>query len=99
MKFDLLDDSISLQLNIALIIGNVICIAYNIPQMIRTYKTRSTTDIDIWFIIFRIVGNVPFVAYSIIIENANLLISYTFSVFSSIFILYFKLVEIWNSRQ
>jgi uncharacterized protein with PQ loop repeat len=94
MKFDLIDDSVSLPMNIFLIIGNVICIGYNIPQMIQTYKSKSTKDINIWFLILRIIGNVPFVVYSIQMEEANLIISYLFSVFSSVFILYFKFLEL-----
>ena len=90
MKFDIIDPNVGLTMNIFLILGNVICIGYNIPQMIQTYKTRSTGDINEWFIILRILGNSPFVVYSIYIGEVNLFISYVFTVISSLFIGYFK---------
>ena len=93
-----MDPNVGIPMNVFLIIGNVICIGYNIPQMIHTYKTRSTGDINQWFIILRIIGNTPFVAYSIYTGEVNLFISYAFSIFSSLFIGYFKYLEI-RSRK
>ena len=93
MGFDIIDSNVDLTMNIFLICGNIICIGYNIPQMIQTYKTRETRDINKWFIILRIVGNIPFVVYSLYIFELNLFISYAFSVFSSLFIGYFMMVK------
>jgi uncharacterized protein with PQ loop repeat len=99
MKFDIIDPNVGLTMNVFLIIGNIICIGYNIPQMIHTYKSRSTGDINEWFIILRIIGNSPFVAYSIYTGEVNLFISYAFSIFSSLFIGYFKYMEIRYSKR
>lgn len=93
MKFDVMDPNVGITMNVFLIIGNVICIGYNIPQMIQTYKSKSTRDINAWFIILRIIGNSPFVAYSIYTGEVNLFISYSFSILSSLFIGYFKYLE------
>lgn len=93
MKFDVMDPNVGITMNVFLIIGNVICIGYNIPQMIQTYKSKSTRDINSWFIILRIIGNSPFVAYSIYTGEVNLFISYSFSILSSLFIGYFKYLE------
>ena len=93
MRFELLDQNVGLVMNIFLIFGNIICISYNIPQMIQTYRTRSTRDINKWFIIFRIIGNTPFIVYSVYVGEINLMVSYGFSVFASLFIGYFKYME------
>lgn len=99
MKFDILDPNVGITMNVFLIIGNVICIGYNVPQMIQTYKTRSTKDINEWFILLRILGNSPFVVYSIYLGQLNLIISYCFAVLASIFIGYFKFLEISSRRK
>jgi uncharacterized protein with PQ loop repeat len=99
MKFDIIDPNVGLTMNIFLILGNAVCIGYNIPQMIQTYRTRSTRDINEWFIILRILGNSPFVVYSIYVGEANLFISYTFSVLASLFIGYFKYMDMKKRRD
>ena len=99
MKFDIIDPNVGLVMNIFLILGNLICIGYNIPQMIQTYKTRSTGDINEWFILFRILGNSPFVVYSIYVGEVNLFISYTFAVIASLFIGYFKYMDMKKHRN
>ena len=98
MRFDIIDPNVDLPMNIFLILGNVICIGYNIPQMIQTYRTKSARDINEWFIILRIVGNIPFVVYSIYLGEVNLFVSYTFSVLASIFIGYFKYLNMREAK-
>ena len=67
--------------------------------MIQTYRTRSTGDINEWFIAFRIIGNSPFVVYSIYVGEVNLFISYTFAVVASLFIGYFKYMDMKKCRN
>ena len=99
MKFDIIDPNVGITMNIFLILGNLVCIGYNIPQMIQTYRTRSTGDINEWFIAFRIIGNSPFVVYSIYVGEVNLFISYTFAVVASLFIGYFKYMDMKKCRN
>lgn len=98
MKFDIIDPNVGLTMNIFLILGNVVCIGYNIPQMIQTYRTRSTGDINEWFILLRILGNSPFVVYSIYVGEVNLFVSYVFAVIASLFIGYFKYMDMKKRR-
>lgn len=98
MKFDIIDPNVGLTMNIFLILGNVVCIGYNIPQMIQTYRTRSTGDINEWFILLRILGNSPFVVYSIYVGEVNLFVSYAFAVIASLFIGYFKYMDMKKRR-
>jgi MtN3 and saliva related transmembrane protein len=88
-----MDPNVSTTMNVFLIIANIINIFYNIPQMVHTYKTKSTKDFDVWFIILRIVGNIIWLAYAIDINNLLMLINNSVTVFSSLFIGYYKFFE------
>lgn len=94
MKFELMDKNVSLTMNIFIIIANVINIVYNIPQIIKTYKTKSTCDFSEWFLFLRIIGNTIWVVYAIEVDSMLMLINNTVSVISSVFIGYYKVIEI-----
>ena len=86
-------------MNIFLIIGNVINVIYNIPQVVKTYRTKSTVDFSEWFLFLRIFGNIIWVAYAIEVESILMLINNTVTVLSSIFIGYYKVIELYNKRK
>lgn len=99
MKFELMDENVSLTMNIFIIIANVINIVYNIPQMIKTYKTKSTGDFSGWFLFLRIIGNTIWVVYAIEVDSMLMLINNTVSVISSVFIGYYKMIEIRKDKS
>ncbi len=99
MKFIIMDNNVSLTMNIFIIIANVINLIYNIPQMIKTYKTKSTKDFSGWFISLRIIGNIIWVAYSIEINSMLMLINNMVTVVASVFVGYYKMCEIINERS
>jgi len=68
---------------------------YNVPQMVRTYKTKSTKDFSTWFIFLRIIGNTIWIVYSIEIDSLQMLINNCVTVFASLFIGYYKVNEIY----
>jgi MtN3 and saliva related transmembrane protein len=80
-------------MNVFLVIANIINIFYNIPQMVHTYKTKSTKDFDVSFVILRIIGNIIWMAYAIDKNSLLLLINNSVTVFSSLFIGYYKFFE------
>ena len=82
-------------MNSFLIIANIINIIYNIPQMIKTYKTKSTRDFSGWFIFLRIVGNTIWVAYAIEIDSLQMLVNNIVTVLASVFIGYYKCNELY----
>ncbi len=98
MKFELMDPNVPLSMNIMLIIANVINLIYNIPQMVQTYRTKSTRDFSGWFLSLRIIGNMIWFVYAIYIANLLMLINNIVTVVASIFIGYYKCVEINNDR-
>jgi len=95
MYFTLLDENVSLSMNVLIIIANIINLIYNIPQMIQTYKTKSTRDFSTLFLAMRIVGNVIWVAYSIEINSFLMLLNNLVTVVASVFIGYYKACEIY----
>ena len=99
MKFNMMDNNVSLTMNIFLIIANVINLVYNLPQIIKTYKTKSTGDFSKWFLLLRFIGNIIWIPYAIEINSLLLLINTIVTVCSSIFIGYYKIKEILHKRK
>ena len=99
MNFSLLDDNVSLTMNIFIIIANIINLFYNIPQMIKTYKTKSTRDFSAIFIVLRIIANVIWVVYSIEINSFLMLINNLVTVIASVFIGYYKTSEMYKDSK
>ena len=94
MHFELIEPKVSPTMNGFLILANILNIVYNIPQMIQTYKTKSTKDFNIWFIVLRIIGNFIWMVYAIEVNSLLMLINniHSFSLddlLLSLFIVYF----------
>ena len=89
-----MDENVSPIMNIFLIIANIINLIYNIPQMVKTYKTRSTKDFSGWFLSLRVVGNLIWIAYAIDINSILMLINNIVTVIASLFIGYYKYREV-----
>ena len=99
MQFDIIDPNVNLTMNIFMIIANILNIAYNVPQMIKTYKRKTTGDISGWFLLLRFIGNLIWITYSIEIGSMLMLINNLITVISSGFIGYYKIVEIYSYKQ
>jgi MtN3 and saliva related transmembrane protein len=98
MDFSIFDDNVSTTMNVFLVIGNIINFVYNIPQVIKTYKTKSTKDFSSTFLFMRVIGNCIWLAYSIELKAFLFILSNIVSVISSIFISYYKVLEIHQKR-
>ncbi len=99
MQFELIEPKVSPTMNGFLILANIINLLYNIPQMIQTYKTKSTKDFNIWFIVLRIIGNSIWMVYSIEINSLAMLINNSVTVFASLFLGYYKLRNYLDTRM
>lgn len=86
-------------MNIMLIVANVINLIYNIPQMIQTYRTKTTRDFSGWFLSLRIIGNIIWVVYAVYIANLLMLINNIVTVIASLFVGYYKCIEIIRNRK
>ena len=98
MKFEIIDDNVSMSMNVFIIIANIINIVYNIPQMVKTYKRKTTKDLSSWFLFLRIIGNSIWIGYAIEVDSMMMLINNIVTVFASIFIAYYKVLELNNER-
>ncbi len=94
MKFALMDPNVGYTMNIFLILGNIINIVYNIPQMVKTYKRKSTKDLSSAFLFLRIIGNTIWIAYAVEVDSLLMLINNIVTVLASIFISYYKVREL-----
>ena len=99
MEFKVLDKNVSTTMNAFIIIANIINIIYNIPQMMKTYKTKSTRDFSATFLFLRILGNSIWVGYSIEIDSLMMLINNLVTVFASLFIGYYKVIELYSDYK
>jgi uncharacterized protein with PQ loop repeat len=98
MKFEIIDDNVSITMNVLIVIANIINIVYNIPQMVKTYQRKTTQDLSSWFIFLRIIGNSIWIGYAIEIDSMMMLINTIITVSSSIFIAYYKILELYKER-
>ena len=98
MDFSIFDDKVSVTMNVFLVIGNIINFVYNIPQVIKTYKTKSTKDFSPTFLFMRVIGNCIWLAYSIELQQFLFMLSNVVSVIAAIFISYYKIVELYQER-
>lgn len=98
LDFSFFDNNVSTVMNVFLVIGNINNLIYNIPQIIKTYKTKSTNDFSASFLFMRVFGNFIWVAYSIELGAFLFILSNIISLASSIFISYYKVIEIYKNR-
>jgi uncharacterized protein with PQ loop repeat len=98
MKFEIMDDNVSMTMNVFIIIANIINIVYNIPQMVKTYQRKTTQDLSSWFIFLRIIGNSIWIGYAIEVDSIMMLINTIVTVGSSVFIAYYKVLELYKER-
>ncbi len=90
MQLTILDPNVDAAMNVSIVLANVLNLVYNIPQMVQTYRTRSTDDINHWFIILRIVGNSIWMVYGIYIDSFLMMLNNLITVVASLFIGYYK---------
>jgi MtN3 and saliva related transmembrane protein len=96
MDFSVFDSNVSYAMNVFLLIGNINNFVYNIPQLIKTYKTKSTKDFSASFLFMRVFGNCIWLAYSIELRAFLFIMSNIVSLFSSMFVCYYKVIEMYK---
>jgi uncharacterized protein with PQ loop repeat len=90
MEISITDPNANSTMNIFLVIANFLNLIYNLPQMLQTYRTKSTDDINQWFVILRIASNGIWMVYGIYINSFLMVLNNAITVGSSIFIGYYK---------
>jgi uncharacterized protein with PQ loop repeat len=83
MKFSLIDNNVSKTMNVFLVIANIINLVYNIPQIVKTCKSKSTNDFSGWFLSLRFLGNIIWIGYAIEVNSLLMLINNIVTVIAS----------------
>ena len=66
--------------------------------MVKTYKCKSTKDLSSWFLFLRVIANIIWVGYAIEVDSMMMLINTVVTVVASIFISYYKVIELNQER-
>ncbi len=99
MHIKILDPNVGIPMNVFIIIGNIITLFQNVPQVIKTYKVKSTRDFSTVFLLMRVTACFIWGAYSIEIESLLMLINNLITLFSTLFLGYYKTKEIMNDYK
>jgi uncharacterized protein with PQ loop repeat len=97
MRFTIIDKNVSKEMNIFLVIANIINLIYNIPQIVKTCKSKSTKDFSGWFLSLRVLGNLIWVAYAIEVDSLLMLINNIVTVVASAIIGSFMLNDMYKA--
>ena len=99
MHFILLDDTVSLTMNIFIIISIIMTLIYTISQIIKTYYYESTHGFSKLFIFLQIITNSIWISYFIEIDTMILLIPMLLNTTVLMFIAYYKSIELDRRRR
>ena len=94
MQIKILDPNVGIPMNVFIIIGNIITLLQNVPQVIKTYQVKSTRDFSTIFLVMRLTACFIWGSYSIEINSLLMLINNLITLCSTIFIGYYKVKEI-----
>jgi uncharacterized protein with PQ loop repeat len=83
---------------VVLITCNVINVIYHLPQIIKTYKTKSVKDFDSYYLILGNLHSFCWVLYSIEDNNSLMIFNSCVTMFSISFISYYKLYNYIEER-
>ena len=76
MKFNILDPNVGIPMNVFIIIGNIITLFQNIPQVVKTYQVKTTREFSGLFLCMRITACFIWGAYSIEIGSLLMIINH-----------------------
>jgi uncharacterized protein with PQ loop repeat len=99
MNFSILDPNVNDTMNGFLVLANIINLVYNVPQILKTCKTKSTKDFSGWFLSLRMVGNLIWVAYAIEVQSLLMLINNIVTVVSSGIIASFMVNDMYKAYK
>ena len=77
--------------NIILVVCNVINVIYHLPQIIKTYKTKSVKDFDPYYLFLGNLHSFCWVLYGIEDNNGLMIFNSCVTMFSISFVSYYKI--------
>jgi len=81
-----------------LIVCNVINVIYHVPQIIKTYRTKSVKDFDSWYLFLGNLHSFCWVLYSIEDDNSLMMFNSCITMFSISFVTYYKICSFINEH-
>ena len=79
--------------NNILVVCNVINVIYHLPQIIKTYKTKSVKDFDPYYLFLGNLQSLCWVLYSIEDNNSLMIFNSCLTMFSISFVSYYKILS------
>ena len=98
MKFEILDNDVSLTMNIFIIISIVLAFIYNSSQIIQLYYYESTKDFNRLYIFLQIINNCIWITYFIEIDKMMILIPILLNTICLIVIGYYKSLDLYRRK-
>jgi uncharacterized protein with PQ loop repeat len=98
MKFEILDNDVSLTMNIFIIISIVLAFIYNSSQMIKLYYYKATRDFNRLYIFLQIISNCIWISYFIEIDKMAFLIPIVLNTLCLLVIGYYKSLELYRRK-
>ena len=77
--------------NNILIVCNIINVIYHVPQIVKTYKTKSVKDFDPYYLFLGNLHSFCWVLYSIEDNNSLMIFNSCVTMFSISFVSYYKI--------
>ena len=88
--------------NSILVACNVINVIYHVPQIIKTYRTKSVKDFDSWYLFLGNLHSFCWVLYSIEDRNGLMIFNSCVTMFSISFVSYYKIhsyiIELYKNK-
>ena len=88
--------------NSILIACNVINVIYHVPQIIKTYRTKSVKDFDSYYLFLGNLHSFCWVLYSIEDKNGLMIFNSCVTMFSISFVSYYKIhsyiIELYKNK-
>lgn len=79
-------------------IGSVFLVITLIPQLVKTYRTKSADDISRGFVFFALLTTIIYLIYGILIDQNPIIVANSLLLVENFILLYFKYIY-GNSRQ
>jgi uncharacterized protein with PQ loop repeat len=77
---------------------NVINVIYHVPQIIKTYRTKSVKDFDPYYLFLGNIHSFCWVLYGIVDNNSLMIFNSCVSMFSISFVSYYKIHSAINDH-
>ena len=98
MKFEILDNDVSLTMNIFIIISIVLAFIYNSSQMIKLYYYEATRDFNRLYIYLQIISNCIWISYFIEIDKIIFSTPIILNTLCLLYIGYYKSLDLYRRK-